>query len=311
MWTSRWAISLMGCLSFSGMPLSAQAAPPLRGAVVGDLRLDTLESRVFGNRRLLRVLLPPGYDERRNRRRHYPVLYLNDGQNLFDPATAIFGPAEWHVDEAVDSLVRAGVLEPLIVVGIDNAGRAGRAHELLPFPDAFLSPPDSAPAGALYPGFLVDEVIPLIEGRYRARRSAAHRALGGSSYGALAALYAAAVRPGVFGRLLLESPSFYVADQRIEQVARRRRWAVERVYLGVGTNETGGECGDTGAANLEPVTGVRRMAGLLRSRGVAERDLRVVVERCAGHAESAWAGRLPGALRFLYPGTRRPAVRAG
>lgn len=304
MWIPRWTVSLMGCLSISGAPLSAQAVPPSRGAVVGDLRIDTLESRVFGNRRLVRVLLPPGYDEPRNRGRRYPVLYLNDGQNLFDPASAIFGNSEWRVDEVVDSLVRTGALEPLIVVGIDNAGRAGRAHELLPFPDEFLSPPDEAPAGALYPGFLVDEVIPLIEKRYRARRGAAHRALGGSSYGALAALYAAAVRPGVFGRLLLESPSFYVADQRIEQVARRRRWTAARVYLGVGTNETGGECGDTGAANLEAVTGVRRMARLLRSRGLAERHLGVVVERCAGHTESAWAGRLPGALRFLFPATR-------
>jgi enterochelin esterase-like enzyme len=287
----------------AGTVLHAQTGAATR-RVTGDLRFDTLESRVFGNRRLLRVLLPAGYDDPANRNRRYPVLYLNDGQNLFDSMTAIFNPAEWRVDEAVDSLVRAGLLEPLIVVGIDNAGRAGRAHELLPFPDEFLSPPDPSPAGSRQPDFLIGEVVPLIERRYRVHREARHRALGGSSYGALAALYAAAMRPKVFGGLLLESPSFYVANQRIEQTVRRRRWTAERIYLGVGTNESGGACDDGSPVDGEAISGVRRMAAVLREAGAAPARMHVVVEECAEHAEEAWAGRLPGALKFLFPPSR-------
>jgi imidazolonepropionase-like amidohydrolase/enterochelin esterase-like enzyme len=310
------AVSLSVLLAVSGAGVPARALGQRPGTVVGTLRLDTLESRAFGNRRLLRVLLPAEYYDPQSRQRRYPVLYLNDGQNLFDSATAVFSPAEWRVDEAVDSLARLGAVEPLIIVGVDNAGRSGRAHELLPFPDKFLSPPDSAPQGALYPAFLVDEVLPFIERRYRAVPDAARRGLGGSSYGALAALYAASVRPGVFGRLLLESPSFYVADRQIERVVGRRRWPAERLYLGVGTNEVGGECGDTSAAQVEAVDGVRRMARLLGSRGVGANSLRVVIESCAGHSEAAWAGRFPDALRYLYPGERTRdsgvvAVRAG
>src|SRR5579871_214668 len=73
--------------------------------VVGDLRLETLTSTVFGNTRYLRVLLPEGYDAPANRDLRYPVLYLADGQNLFDPAMSVFGPSEWRVDETVHELV--------------------------------------------------------------------------------------------------------------------------------------------------------------------------------------------------------------
>lgn len=121
-----------------GQP-AAQANVP---SIIGDLRLHQLKSKVFGNTRAIRVLLPAGYSEPANRKRRYPVLYLNDGQNLFDVSTSVFNPLEWQADEALDRLIKAKEIEPLIVVGVDNAGRSARANEYLPYPDAYLRPPD-------------------------------------------------------------------------------------------------------------------------------------------------------------------------
>src|SRR5437868_3178059 len=109
--------------------------------VVGDLEVVPFESKVFSNTRNLRILLPRGYHLAMYGTRHYPVLYLNDGQNLFDLCTSMFNHEEWQVDETVAALTAAGDIPPMIVVGIDNAGRRGRAHEYLPYPDETLSPP--------------------------------------------------------------------------------------------------------------------------------------------------------------------------
>ncbi len=87
------------------------------------------------------------------------MLYLNDGQNLFDPCTSIFGDAEWRVDETVSALLEQGGIAPLIVVGIDNGGRRLRAKEYLPWKDETLQPPEEDPQGSLYPRFLLDEVV--------------------------------------------------------------------------------------------------------------------------------------------------------
>jgi predicted alpha/beta superfamily hydrolase len=287
----------LACASGAG----AQQAPAVERAAgaAGDLRVHELTSRVFGNRRALRVLVPPGYDAPENRDRRYPVLYLNDGQNLFDRVMSTFNSMEWEVDETVARLMAAGQLPALIVVGIDHAGRRGRAREYLPYPDAYLDPPEPHPAGRRYPAFVVDEVVPFIESHYRTAPGAEHRALGGSSYGALAALFTAATRPGIFGRLLLESPSLYVADGRIFRDLARARRLPARVYLGVGTNELGAAACTAADAGGEAVADVHRLAAALRERGGAV-EVRVAVESCARHDEAAWARRLPDALRFLY-----------
>ncbi len=98
-------------------------------AATGDLRLHEFRSRIFRNTRFLRVWLPPGYDDSENSVRRYPVLYLNDGQNLFEPATSFTG-VEWQVDETAERLIREGQVPPMIIVGIDNAGkeRIPRVH---------------------------------------------------------------------------------------------------------------------------------------------------------------------------------------
>ena len=172
----------------------------------GNLDIRPFASSVFPAPRKLRVLLPQGY--RTNRAQHYPALYLNDGQNLFDACTSIFGNGEWRVDEAVATLVAEKRIAPLIVVGVDTGGRQLRPREYLPWPDETLKPEVPDPQGRFYPKFLLDEVVPYVENHYRVLPGAEHRAIGGSSYGAGIALYTVIQRPGSFGGLLLEIISF-------------------------------------------------------------------------------------------------------
>ncbi len=284
----------------------AQQPHPTSGAVTGDLRFERFTSTIFGNTRTLRVLVPAGYDDPINRDRRYPVLYLNDGQELFDSATAQFGKHEWRVDETVTSLIAAGAIPPMIVVGIDNAGRTGRAHEYLPWADEYLSPPDPAPVGKRYPAFLVDEVMPFVNARFRTLQGPEHTGLGGASFGGLITTYTAAARPHVFGRLLVESPSLYVDSNHVLRMADSARAWPARVYLGIGTNELGKQdCGRGDQDNLEAVANVRRLGRtvLAGSHGASAVD--VVVDDCATHNASAWAKRFPEALRFLYGGDAR------
>jgi predicted alpha/beta superfamily hydrolase len=289
----------------------AQAdAPPVRvhsPNVTGDLRLHSLTSKVFGNTRYLRVLLPDGYDAPENHDRHYPVLYLADGQNLFDPATSVFGPSEWRADETVHELVAEQRIGPLIVVGVDDAGRDARAHEYLPWPDTAAAHGypqyDRAPQGKRYPDFLIGEVMPYIKAHYRTLDGPGHTGIGGSSYGALISTYVVMARPGVFGMLLAESPTFNVyGDQIIHDAASDHSWP-QRVYLGVGTNEGGApDCrpDEPAHSNAYMIADVHRVEAILQHAGLDSSRLRVVVAPCGTHTHAAWAARLPAALTFLF-----------
>jgi len=259
------------------------------------IRLHEFRSQIFGNTRTLRVLLPAGYDEQPNAARRYPVLYLNDGQNLFDAPTSLFNPIEWQVDETVAQLLEQQRITPLIVVGVDNAGKQARAVEYLPYPDEYLRPAVPSPQGRQYPDFLIGEVMPFINQTYRTQTGPEATGIGGSSYGAVAALYTVINRPGVFGRLLLESPSLYISDnQLLKDCEKVRRWPT-RIYVGMGTRETGDATGDQ-----EAVTLVKNFSERLIKLGVTRKRLLLVIAEGANHREDAWARRLPRALEFLY-----------
>jgi predicted alpha/beta superfamily hydrolase len=241
--------------------------------------------------------VPAGYD--RDTRRRYPVLYLNDGQNLFDSSTSVLNPMEWRVDEVANALIDSGRIGPVIIVGMDNAGRRGRFKEYFPWVDEYLQPPEPDPQGRLYPEFVVDEVMPFINAHYRTRTGPAYTGIGGSSAGALAALYAVATRPGVFGQLLVESPSIYVDNDHIlRDLAQLGTWP-GRIFLGVGTNESNrAEC-DPGAPEGGLARVMRDFERMVRRQAPASR-VQLVVVPCGRHDEAAWAARLPTALRFLY-----------
>ncbi|HUA15486.1 MAG TPA: alpha/beta hydrolase-fold protein [Verrucomicrobiae bacterium] len=260
-------------------------------SATGDLRLHSFSSRVFRNTRFLRVWLPPGYDDPENAGRRYPALFLNDGQNLFEAATSFTG-VEWQVDETADRLIREGVILPMLIVGIDNAGR-DRIREYMPHRS--LSPVMLRSMGGRYPAFLMKEVMPFIARNYRVAAGAENLGLGGSSLGALIALYTAEAHPGVFGRLLLESPSLWASNRQLIRDSRSvKRWP-ERVFLATGTAETGREDRDRSV-----VDDVRELAGILKRAGLDDRRLHLVIEAGGTHHESAWARRFPEALAFLF-----------
>jgi predicted alpha/beta superfamily hydrolase len=258
------------------------------------LDVHFIDSEHLQARRRLTVLHPRLRDRAHIPPGGFPALYLNDGQNLFDPARAFAG-VTWRVAETVGGLTREGAIPPLLVVGIDH-GEARRAREYLPVEDD-RNPTARGPLGRRYVEFVTREVVPFIERTYPVSPRVSARGFGGSSYGAVAALLAVLERPGVFGRLLLESPSLYVGRRLLLRKARRApRWPA-RVYLGVGTAETRRE-----DVNRETVDNVHALASILHGAGLGPRRLKVVVEGGGTHSEDAWARRLPGALTFLFGG---------
>jgi predicted alpha/beta superfamily hydrolase len=281
----------------------AHAPPQCRSTVSGDLRLHRLRSRIFGNTRTLRVLLPPGYEAVANRDRRYPVLYLLDGQNLFDACLSDVSHREWGVDETVERLVGEQLIPALIVVGVDHAGK-DRAKEYLPYKDYLGNPAMAEPAGRRFPDFLTDEVMPLVDGHYRTLTGHDNTGIGGSSYGGVAALYALLARPTVFGYGLIESPTMWIGMGQLVRDTSPLVALPVRVFVGFGGREAD-----------DPKV-VERMIGLIRSveanfraAGYDETNFRFVVDPDAAHNEDAWAKRLPGALTFLYGDWKPSAPR--
>ena len=261
---------------------------PSLSSVIGDLRLHEFHSRIFRNTRTLRVWLPPSYEGDGAR---YPVFYLNDGQNLFDQVTAFAG-VEWQADETADRLIREHKIPPLILVGIDNAQQE-RMREYVPYRS--LNPPLFRVHGKRYPEFLQREVIPFIERHYRTAKGPEHTGLGGSSLGALISLYCVMAAPGIYGKLLLQSPSLYISNRQLLKDARSFRDWPTRIFVGVGTSETGRPDKDKVV-----VEDVQRLEFLLRRAGLGAERLRVRIDEGAPHSEAAWASRFPDALAFLF-----------
>jgi predicted alpha/beta superfamily hydrolase len=268
--------------------------PQLAGrtsTVTGELRVIACNSAIRGDTRALRVWLPPGYDAPENAERRYPVLYMNDGQNLFDAATSFAG--EWGVDEAATRLIEAGEIPPMIIVGIDNAG-AARGDEYLPR-SAGSRRPDMGGRADDYLRMIADEIMPLVNRNYRTLSGPEHTAFGGSSFGGVVTLHAAMSRPDLFGAILVESPSLWVEDGAfLQRVLECKQWP-QRVYLAQGDREYG-----EGERSAELVEMTRQVADAMREAGLGEDQLLVVIGEGDAHNEAAWAKRLPAAMEFLF-----------
>ena len=235
------------------------------------------------------VYLPPGYEH--EAQRHYPVLYLNDGQNLFDGATSFVPGQEWRVDETAEDLIQRGIIQPIIIVGIYNTGMA-RMDEYTPTEDPRMGRGGKA---VLYAHMLVQELKPFIDSHYRTQKDPAHTGIGGSSLGGLLSLFVGITHPGVFGNLAVMSPSVWWNRRAILKDLRglRPRPAL-RVWLDTGTEE-----GNRPARILADVRAVRDI--LVRKGWRQEQDLFYVEDQGAGHNENAWAARVGGMLTFLFP----------
>lgn len=249
-------------------------------------RHHNFSSKFVPYRRDLVVYLPPDYEESDRR---YPVLYLHDGQNLFDPETAYVRGMDWKVDETADALIRSGEIQPLIVVGIFNTG-VHRIEEYTPTRDRKLG----GGHAELYGQMLVEELKPFIDQRYRTLGDPHNTGLGGSSLGGLATLYLGFTYPDVFGKLAVLSPSVWWDNKAILKIIQKTQPKPRlNIWLSMGTEES--------------KTGVRDANLLdqaLIGKGWKEgEDLHYEVIPGAKHEEAAWAERVEPVLRFLFPAT--------
>ncbi len=253
--------------------------------------LQGIESPQLGNRRDLLVYLPPSYGESARR---YPVLYMHDGQNIFDSATSYAG--EWYVDETMEALATEGI--EAIVVGIPNIGER-RFNEYIPFPA-----PDLEDAqGEQYVAFIADTIKPIIDRDFRTRPEREATGVMGSSLGGLISLYAFFRRSEVFGLAGVVSPALRWGKRGIFPFVKGSAFVPGRVYMDVGKAEGVGLVDKRKAQRSfahNYVLQVRKMNDLLRKKGYQPGENLLYVEEEGGiHHESTWARRLPAALRFL------------
>jgi predicted alpha/beta superfamily hydrolase len=273
-------------------PESQPNREALENALAGcgeRLRLHPgFRSRHLPDARNIVVYLPPGYDEEPERA--YPVLYMQDGQNLFDPETSFIKGKTWEMREQADEAIEAGEVEPLMIVGIYNAG-GRRIAEYTHERDWQRGGGEADRYGLLLTG----ELMPWIAGRYRVRTDRASTGLGGSSLGGLVTLYLGLRYAHVFGKLAVLSPSVWWNHKSILGYLNERApqiWERPRMWLDVGENE--------GQRTLRDTEALERR---LRANGwVPGETLRFERVPDGTHDEASWARRVKPMLRFLFPG---------
>ena len=296
-----WEISDNSTMNLTGSPqtvrrfFSVQSKTPAFTTMSKNVvRHDNFPSTILRNRALY-VLLPKDYATSTQR---YPVLYMHDGQNMFDDSTAANG--EWHLDEVAEGLMNAGRIPPMIIVGVGTTGEF-RIEEYTPTP---IQRPTVTGGtitlggrGDLHVKMLVEEIKPFIDKTYRTLGDRMNTALGGSSLGGLMTMYTGAKQPQVFGKLAVLSPSVWWDNKRLLKTVKDASGAMkksgkerQRVWLDIGTQE-----------GKEALEGARALNKLLLQQGwKAPQTLRFTEAPNAAHSESAWAMRLEPILMFLF-----------
>lgn len=281
--TTMRALPLLAALLLLSTPVQAQDRPHTARESVSVM--DTAFAMPeLGRTRRVWIYLPPGYAASGAR---YPVLYLQDGQNVFDAATSYAG--EWGVDEALDSLAAAG--DPgVIVIAVDHGGER-RMDEYSPW----RHPQHGGGEGGAYVDFLARTLKPYIDRTYRTRPEPESTAIVGSSMGGLISLVAALRYPDVFGRAGVFSPSLWFSDGV---------WALPRASAIRGARPrfyfvSGGSEGD----ERDPRVVVRdqqRMVDTLAAAGWTADELHAVAPDDGRHSEWFWRREFPAAYRWLF-----------
>jgi predicted alpha/beta superfamily hydrolase len=249
------------------------------------IKHERFASRFLKNQRDLIVYLPPGYDDQPQRR--FPLLYLHDGQNVFDGATSFIPGMDWHVGQTADACIGEGHVEPLIIVGVYNTGKQ-RLGEYTPT----RAPRLGGGRANRYAKFLLEEVRPFLESNYRVLQGVDNTGIGGSSLGGLVSLYIGLRQPKIFGKIAALSPSVWW-NQRImlRFAAAAAVRPLPRIWLDIGTRE-----------GPRIVDDVERFRDVLLGKGwQLERDLHYQRIEGAEHNEAAWAERVGPFLQFLFP----------
>ncbi len=256
---------------------------------------SSLQSRLHIHREFVSHLIDERHDFivyvpqvfRDDPHRFFPVLFLHDGQNLFDPETSFIQGNYWRVGETADALIAAGEIEPLVIVGIYNAGPK-RIDDYTPVEDRRLG---GGRADA-YGQMVVDELRTFVAHQYRTLAGAENCGMGGSSLGGLVTLYLGMRYPQVFGKLAVLSPSVWWRDRVILRFIEQLRGKTgQSIWLDIGTSE-----------GRRALTDVRSLKRLLLKKGWRQgRDLQYREIEGGKHSEYAWAERVAPMLRFLFP----------
>jgi predicted alpha/beta superfamily hydrolase len=246
-------------------------------------------SKLVDDHHDLIVYLPPMYEADGDRR--FPLLYMQDGQNLFDPETSFIKGNYWRLGETADELIKGGAIEPLIIVGIYNSG-VKRIDEYTPVEDKRLGGGQADAYGRM----LVEELKPFIEGQYRTLPGAENCGMGGSSLGGLVTLYLGLQYPAVFSKLAVMSPSVWWRNRTIlRTVGALEKKPGLRIWLDIGTKES-----------TRAVPDARLLRdGLIKKGWQLGDDLAYFEAEGGEHTESAWALRAGPMLRFLFPARPR------
>jgi predicted alpha/beta superfamily hydrolase len=247
----------------------------------GTLRIvDDFASPQLGNSRKLRIYLPPGYDA--NPQQRYPVLYMHDGQNLFDPKTAAYGTA-WEIGATIDKLIATGAIEPIIVVGIDNT--PDRIAEYTPCCDKQYG------GGKIdaYAAFIVDTVKPWADANLRTQKEREHTAIMGSSLGGIASVYIVQKYPQVFSKAGGVSSSFWWNDQMFRKnMPQKELQQPVKFYLDAGTEGDG----------IDGTTDYRD--AMLAQGYVLGEDLLYYRAEGGSHNEKSWSQRVDIPLTWFF-----------
>jgi predicted alpha/beta superfamily hydrolase len=288
-----WETDRNRLLTLSGPTQTVERAfdspvPPYPVTFSGTVRVHKDFQSKFLAPREVQVWLPPGYDKEPERR--YPVLYMHDGQNVFDSSQM---GMEWQMDETASRLIEAGVIEPLILVAVGNT--EARTDEYTPYSFEVEDGGRKVARGGkanLYGRLLVEELKPFIDRTYRTLPDAAHTGVGGASFGGLVSLWLGLRHPNVYGKLIVSSTSAFWGDGAIvKEVLALPQKIGQKIWLDVGTNET-----------ERMLVGAREIRDALVAKGWKEGvDLQYLEQKGGTHSETAWASRVEGMLRFLFP----------
>ncbi|MCO4783491.1 MAG: esterase [Candidatus Cloacimonetes bacterium] len=248
--------------------------------------LRKFESKFLNNFRNIIVYLPPSYKS--DSKKHYPVLYMNDGNNLFDANTAFMG-REWEVDNTTQELISKNLIEEIIIVGIYNT--MGRLEEYTPTK----SKQHGGGKANLYLDFISKELMPVIEKEFRVKTGPENTGLMGSSLGGLVSLYAGFEYSQYFGKVGVISPSLWWDDKYMfrEYIPKQKKNST-KIWMDMGTKE-GMDSKGVSHALLD----TQNMNKLLKEKGY-DQDLFYFEHQDAAHDEYAWASRMHMPLLYFY-----------
>ncbi|GAA3982763.1 alpha/beta hydrolase-fold protein [Mucilaginibacter dorajii] len=235
---------------------------------------DRFEMPQLGRQRRVWIYLPADYGSSKNK---YPVIYMHDGQNLFDDYSSGYG--EWGIDEFLDKVTTA---KECIVVGIDHGGNE-RIAEYDPYDSKY-----AKGRGVDYTAFLVKTLKPYIDVNYRTKKEAKYTTIAGSSTGGLISMYAAIKYPDVFGNAGIFSPAFWIAPEIYKLAKQTSLNKKSRFYF---------VCGDAESDLM--VSDMKKMADLIREKGIKPENSPVTVIKGASHNEKQWNADWPGFYSWL------------